>query len=495
MDKTFDIVVIGSGLGGLQCAYLLSKEGYSVAVIERNERIGGMMQSFVRDGVVFNTGLNYTESLGEGEVLNQYFKLFGLMGNIQLKQLDLDQSDVITLGDKAYSIPQGHDNYSEALKSYFPQEAKGIDAYLKGLKEVCYSFPMYRLDKKYSDLTSVYTDLAQSASGYINRHTTNKDLQALMAGTNILYAGQEDITPLYTHALVSYSFMKSSWRIKEGGSGIANVLANAVRSNGGVIYRNAEVSKICVKDRTVTSVQLSSGEQIGVKNVISSVHPKTMLPLIEEGALKKVYQNRILSLKDSIGMFSVYIVLKKNTIRYQNYNHHYFKSNNVWTTNSGDWPQNMLMYTQLNHKTNEYADGLTIIAYMDYKEIAKWSNTCVENRGEEYKQFKQEKASLLIDMAANKIAGLKSAITSYYTATPLTYRDYTGSPNGSAYGVVKDYRNPMHSIVMPKTRLDNFYFTGQNINMHGVLGVSISSVLTCSQLLGEEYLYDKLIKQ
>ncbi len=495
MESMYDIVVIGSGLGGLQCAYLLSKEGYKVAVLEKNDRIGGMMQSFVRDGVVFNTGLNYTESLGEGEVLNQYFKLFGLIGNITLKQLDLDQSDIITLGDKEYRIPQGHNNYREALKSYFPQEAKGIDAYIKGLKEVCYSFPLYRLDNKYDTLSNADTSLSQSASGYINEHTKNPDLRALMAGTNILYAGQEDVTPLYTHALISYSFVKSSWRVKEGGSGIANVLANGIRSNGGVIVRNAQVSGLSVENGNISAINLSNGEKYVAKKIISSVHPKTLIPVIEEGALKKVYRNRILSLKDSIGMFSVYIVLKKNTIKYQNYNHHYFKSNNVWNTDCKGWPQNMLMYTLYNHKTSEYTDGLTIIAYMNYKEVEKWSDTGVENRGEDYLRFKQEKANKLIDMASMKIPGLKSAITSYFTSTPLTYRDYTGSANGSAYGIVKDYRNPMHAIVLPQTRLKNLYFTGQNINMHGILGVSISSVLTCAQLLGEEYVYNKLIKQ
>ncbi len=104
----YDVVIIGGGLGGLQCGTLLSKEGLNVCVLDKNDRIGGMIQSFARDGVVFNTGLNYTESLGEGEVLYQYFKFFGLIGNITLKQLDIDQAELVTLGDKEYSIPQGH---------------------------------------------------------------------------------------------------------------------------------------------------------------------------------------------------------------------------------------------------------------------------------------------------------------------------------------------------------------------------------------------------
>ncbi len=489
----YDIVVIGSGLAGLQCAYLLSKEGYHVCVVDQNDRIGGMMQSFVRDGVVFNTGLNYTESLGEGEVLYRYFKLFGLIGNITLKQLDKEQSDVITLNQKEYTIPQGHENYVEKLKSYFPNEAEGIEAYMNKLAEVCNSFPLYKLEDQYTGFAMDSPYMAMSASGFIQDMVQDPDLRGLLAGTNILYAGQKDITPLYTHSLISYSFIKSSWRVQEGGSGIANVLTNGVRKNGGTVMRNAEVTRFKVSDGQITSLELKNGEVVEGSNFFSSIHPKTLIPLVEEGGFKKVFKKRILSLEDSIGMFSVYVVLKKGTIKYQNYNHHYFRTNNVWTTDSKDWPENFLLYTQFNKKTSEYADGLTIITYMNYSEVEKWSNTSIENRGDDYLKFKENKALQLLDMAERKIPGLKQNIQSYYTSTPLTYRDYTGSANGSAYGLIKNYKNPTYSILVPKTRLKNLYFTGQNLNMHGILGVSISSVLTCSSFLGEEYLYNKLI--
>jgi len=489
----YDVVVIGSGLGGLQCGCLLSKQGLKVCVLEKNDRIGGMIQSFVRDGVVFNTGLNYTESLGEGEVLYRYFKLFGLIGKITLKQLDKNQSDIITLGDHSYSIPQGYQNYTDALKNHFPDEAKGIESYLNGLKDVCYSFPFYKLSKNNKDLVMDMPDNSVSASQFINKSVTNKNLKGVLAGTNILYAGQQDVTPLYIHALINYSFIKSSWRIKEGGSGVANVLAQSIKSNGGVIFRNARVAKIRANNGTVSHLELSNGEKVFAKNFISSVHPKIIIPMIDQGGLKKIFRSRILSLKDSIGMFSVYIVLKKNSLKYQNYNHHYFKSNQVWTTDNKDWPQNFLMYTQFNHKTTEYADGLTIVAYMNYSEVAQWSNTYVEKRGADYETFKKRKAEKLIALAEIKIPHLSQKVASYYTSTPLTYRDYTGSFNGSAYGVVKDYQNPSHSIIAPRTRLKNFFFTGQNLNMHGILGVSIASALTCSQFLGTEFIYNKLI--
>jgi all-trans-retinol 13,14-reductase len=41
--------------------------------------------------------------------------------------------------------------------------------------------------------------------------------------------------------------------------------------------------------------------------------------------------------------------------------------------------------------------------------------------------------------------------------------------------------------------MENLYFTGQSLNMHGILGVTISGVVTCSEILGAEYLLDKIV--
>ena len=81
----FDAVIIGGGLGGLLCGNILSKEGFNVCLVEKNHKLGGSLQTFGRKGCIFNTGLNYTESLDNGQVLNQYFRYFGLMDKLNLK--------------------------------------------------------------------------------------------------------------------------------------------------------------------------------------------------------------------------------------------------------------------------------------------------------------------------------------------------------------------------------------------------------------------------
>ena len=67
-----------------------------------------------------------------------------------------------------------------------------------------------------------------------------------------------------------------------------------------------------------------------------------------------------------------------------------------------------------------------------------------------------------------------------------------GGSNGNMYGYVKDASNPMKTLIPSKTKLDNLYLTGQSINMHGVLGVTIGAVVTCSEIVGKEYLVTKI---
>ena len=74
----------------------------------------------------------------------------------------------------------------------------------------------------------------------------------------------------------------------------------------------------------------------------------------------------------------------------------------------------------------------------------------------------------------------------------MTYRDYTGTIKGSAYGILKDYNNPLKAFIPTKTKIPNLFLTGQNIGLHGILGVTIGSLLTCSEFLGLNYLIRKV---
>jgi len=137
------------------------------------------------------------------------------------------------------------------------------------------------------------------------------------------------------------------------------------------------------------------------------------------------------------------------------------------------------------------------MAYMRYEEVAQWKdtfNTTLDSdfRGENYEAFKRGKAEKLIDYANRQFPTLKESIKAYYCSTPLTYRDYIGTKDGSLYGIMKNYQDPLRTFISPKTRISNLFLTGQNLNMHGVYGVTVAAVKTCFEFIDSEYLFSKI---
>jgi all-trans-retinol 13,14-reductase len=192
--------------------------------------------------------------------------------------------------------------------------------------------------------------------------------------------------------------------------------------------------------------------------------------------------------------------LKKNTFKYRNYNYYYMGNDDAWGAQyytPENWPLGFALYWSPTSRDKEFADGVTLITYMHFKDVEKWADTFntvteEEDRGEEYAAFKKEYGERLINFAVKQIPELAEAIDSYYVSTPLTLRDYMGTNDGSLYGYAKDYRDPIRTFISPKTKIPNLYLTGQNINLHGVLGVAVSSIRTCGEILGMEYLVDKI---
>ena len=87
---------------------------------------------------------------------------------------------------------------------------------------------------------------------------------------------------------------------------------------------------------------------------------------------------------------------------------------------------------------------------------------------------------------------MRSCIKSVYSASPLTIRDFYNQKEGAIYGVKKDCNNRMQSYIPIHTKLKNLLLTGQNINVHGMVGTPLTSVKTCGELLGLEYLLNRI---
>ena len=132
----YDIIIIGSGLGGLECGAILSKEGFNVCVVEKNTQFGGCFQTYRRKGHLFDTGIHYVGSLDEGQVMNQYFRYFGIMDKLKLKRLDDEAFDTIYYKGKTYDYAMGYPQFIETICRSFPHEKENLKRYAEQLQTV-----------------------------------------------------------------------------------------------------------------------------------------------------------------------------------------------------------------------------------------------------------------------------------------------------------------------------------------------------------------------
>lgn len=472
----YDVAVIGAGLGGLQCAYILAKRGMKVVVLEKNPYLGGCLQTFKRRGVTFDTGFHYVGGLDEGQPLNRIFKYFDLM-QLPWHKMDTDGFDQVIYKGNSYMIKNGFENFRAELLEKFPSQQQSINTVTELFKNIGENiFDAFTRDQE--SMLSSDSPFQINASDYLNENVPDEILKNVLSGTSPKMPLTNKI-PLYHFAQINASFILSAYRIKGGGMQIAEHLAESVKKMGGEVYTNCLVTKFIEKDSNVSMIEIQGKDSIEVKNVISNIHPRETMKLAEDITfVRKAQKRRYSELENSYGMFTANIALKPGKLKYLNRNI-YIHESDVWsegTQKASEKPRCALVNFAVP-SDGEFAENVDILTPMLWEDVAKFDGTKPMHRPQEYEDIKAEKAQQLIELANQYVPGLKDAVDHIYTSTPLTWKDYTGTADGAAYGITKK---------MPFQRLaNNIYWTGQNIGLHGILGVSMTSLLTARTITGE----------
>ena len=130
LEERYDAILVGSGIGSLCTAALLSKEGKKVLVLERHYTAGGFTHVFKRKGYEWDVGIHYI-----GEVQNPNApirKMFDYITDNNLKWADMGEIyDKIIIGDKHFEFVKGVKNFKSKMYEYFPNEKNAIDNYVE----------------------------------------------------------------------------------------------------------------------------------------------------------------------------------------------------------------------------------------------------------------------------------------------------------------------------------------------------------------------------
>lgn len=480
------VVIIGAGLGGLQCAFVLAKNGMEVTVLEQDRVVGGCLQSFQRGNTLFDTGFHYVGGLREGESLYPLFRYFNLL-DLPWKALDEECFDEVVIGDERFSYAVGHERFIQTLSAAFPHEQAGIRAYTNLLREV--GEHIYdALKPRQADNFYERSLFARSAHDFLCETIHDPLLRQVLSGTSLKMELNAPTLPLYPFAQINNSYIQSAWRLLGGGQQIADHLVSDIEQMGGIVRTSAAVSKI-EENGQVRGVWVNGDEFIEADYVICDIHPQEAMRLMAEcPSIRNIYRRRMLALADTIGIFTANIRLKPNVLPYENKNIFVHREDaDLWNIRTGRTESVMVSF---------YPDqaAIDLLCPMHWSEVSQWADKPAGHRGEDYVAFKQHKTEECLALVEQRLPQLRGAIDHVYTSTPLTYQRHTRTNKGSAYGIRKDWRSLITTVFTPKTPVQNVLLTGQNLNLHGLLGVSMTSVITCAEILGLDTLSKQIIQ-
>jgi len=489
------VVIIGSGLGGLSCGYILQKNGYEVTVLEQGVQIGGCLQCFTRQGAKFETGMHFIGSCAEGQTMNMVMRYLGLLDDVKLSRLDTSAYDKVSLAGEEFHFPNGREAFIDKMTSYFPKEKDNLAKYVSIIDRIASASSLNSLTSEDRDVNANTEYQVRSINEVLDEVFDDELLKKVLVGNLPLYAAELDKTPFTQHAFIMDFYNQSAYRVVGGSDKIADSLARSIERMGGKVLTRKKVIEIECDDTHATGVRTEDDDFYEADYVISAVHPNRMLEMLDTKMIRPAFRSRISGIPNTAASFGVYVKFKENAMPYMNSNYYGYTGNSPWNCehySASEWPKGYLYMHMCHEDKAQWAKSGVILSYMNMEDVAKWTGTSIGHRGADYEAFKAEKAEILMRQVEKAFPGFMASVDSYFTSTPLTYIDYTGTEGGSMYGVAKDINLGAAGRVPYRTKVPNLLLAGQNVNSHGMMGVIVGTIVTCSELVPAETIYKQI---
>ncbi len=279
------IIIIGSGIGGLVSALLLSKQGLKVTVVERNGYPGGKLRAFSSQEGPIDAGPTVLTLI---DVFQEIFTQANL--NI-FKELDLHKEELLARhywpDGKCLDLFSTHEkNLSSIEKVFGKNSAAEFDKFHGDCETLFNAFNNSLLRNGYPGSFLTKKDFLKSIPQLINilgfptdywkkleKYFSEPKLRQLF-GRYATYVGGSPFNSPSLLQLIWYVEFLGVWRITGGLHTLANKLKQLSEENGVEFVFNKSVTKINIKNNNVCSVDLNDGQRYQSKTVLFNGDPR-----------------------------------------------------------------------------------------------------------------------------------------------------------------------------------------------------------------------------
>lgn len=504
----YDVIVIGSGIGGMTAAACLAKAGQKVLVLERHYTAGGFTHSYERKGYEWDVGVHYIGDVHrKGSALR---RLFDYISEEKLHWAEMeDNYDRIYIGSESFDYVKGEQQFCDRMIGYFPEEKFAIEEYIKMIREVNRSSSAYFLEHAlppwlatifYKKFTKRFLFFAEKTTEEVLLTLTkNRKLIAVLTGQWGDYGLPPSQSSFAMHAMVAKHYMGGAAYPVGGSSAIARTIEAVILKHGGQVITCAEVQSILTRGSKAIGVKLSNGVEIRAKNIVSGVGAintfQNLLP--EDLAFKFNYPQKMQHVSPSLAHMDLYIGLKGSS---QELDLH---TTNLWIYPNEDINKNIQNFDPKPNfdfpavfisfpstkdplwETNHPGKStIEIIVPTPFHWFQTWQDTKWHKRGPEYNQLKKDMTERLLAILFEKLPQLKDKIQYVELSTPLSIAHFTGHKRGEMYGLDHTPERFKQRWLRTDTQVKNLYLTGQDVVSCGVSGGLCAGFLTAIRVLG-----------
>ncbi|MBD2295510.1 carotene isomerase [Anabaena sphaerica FACHB-251] len=477
--ELFDVIVIGSGIGGLVTATQLAAKGAKVLVLERYLIPGGSAGYFQHQGYTFDVGASMIFGLGNKGTTN--------LLTHALEAVNLHIESITDPVQIHYHLPNGlnlkvdrdYEKFLQNLIAYFPNEEKGIRSFYDECQKVfnsLNSIELLSLEELGYVLRVFFQHplaclglakyLPQNAGDVARRYI--KDPLLLKFIDIECYCWSvvpANMTPMINAGMVFSDRHYGGVNYPKGGVGqIAQKLVEGLEKAGGQIQYQARVTKILTEQGRAIGVQLANGKVYHGKRIVSNATRwdtfEKLLPADKIPANEKNWQQQY---KKSPSFLSLHIGVKAYVLPAVTECHHILLE---------DWQNMELARGTIFVSIPTLLDpdlaptGYHIIHAFTPDWITDWQGLTPT----EYAEKKEQAAGEIIDRLEQIFPGLDAGLDYMEVGTPLTHRRFLGRVDGT-YGPIPK-RKLWGLLAMPfnRTAIPNLYcvgdstFPGQGLN-------------------------------
>jgi phytoene dehydrogenase-like protein len=506
-DRSFDAIVIGSGMGALAFASLMAKlRRWRVLVLERHFKIGGFTHTFSRPGGwTWDVGVHYVGEMGPGMNGRRLFDLI-TDGRVEWSPLP-EVYDVFCYPGFTLKVPKGRENFERALAEAFPAEKQAIGKYFRDIHRATNWFNRHVMAMLTPRPVSWTVDAInrfsenlalQTTQQYLDNHIRDVRLRAVLASQWADYGLPPSRSAFVAHAVIVNHYLNGAWYPAGGAGEIPKAASSVIQAAGGELLSGHEVTKIILEGGRAIGVEVQSTKgkeqarlefrapiivsDAGAWNTFTRLLPAEAVP----------FRAELQTPPEGLEAVELFLGLKRDPRELG------FRGENYWLFAEFD-------HDQISARRDELLDGHAQMAYLSFPSlkdprakshtaeiVAPFSYRALEafreepwrRRGSDYESAKQRMTEALLDLVERQHPGFRQLVAYAELATPLTFETFTAAPSGTVYGypaTPERFRKPW---LAPKTHIRNLYLTGADAGLLGVMGALMGGVATASLLLG-----------